>query len=394
MEKFTVVVTHYNQMEYIEESIKSVLNQTYKNIELIVADDCSKTFNKKKVEEIIKKHNKNNYQYKVIQGKTNVGTVKNLNNAIKEATGEYILFFAADDKLATRKVVENFIKAFSIEGRNIVTTQCLLYDHYLKEMYCVYVNSKKALKLNKESSHKIYERMAEGCFYGSGGTAYRLSIFKKYGNFNEKYKYVEDWAYWLYVLRCGEKIYYEDFETLSHRDGGISHSIYTKETLPPHVRQYYIDIMNIYDKEVLPYINTFKISEKYRILKQFDQTALAYSSYVPELIKYHKMFDEIRLNDKKLKYYWKYKTFIDILKNSVNCVRYNLMYNKVVLFTIICWLLVNILIINKNIENNNALLLLSYIAAYIIIYYPVYFCKVIFSIIKEKTGNHGGEDYV
>ena len=49
MEKFTVIITHYNQMQYIEEALKSVLKQSYKNIELIVADDCSMQFNKKKV---------------------------------------------------------------------------------------------------------------------------------------------------------------------------------------------------------------------------------------------------------------------------------------------------------------------------------------------------------
>ena len=51
MEKFTVIITHYNQMQYIEEALKSVLKQSYKNIELIVADDCSIQFNKKKVKE-------------------------------------------------------------------------------------------------------------------------------------------------------------------------------------------------------------------------------------------------------------------------------------------------------------------------------------------------------
>ena len=36
MEKYTIVLAHYNQMEYIEEAIKSIMKQDYKNIELIV----------------------------------------------------------------------------------------------------------------------------------------------------------------------------------------------------------------------------------------------------------------------------------------------------------------------------------------------------------------------
>ena len=61
MTKFSVVITHYNQMNYIEEAIKSVCNQNYKSVELIVADDCSKDFKKNIVKNMIKKYNKHTY---------------------------------------------------------------------------------------------------------------------------------------------------------------------------------------------------------------------------------------------------------------------------------------------------------------------------------------------
>ena len=135
MEKFTVIVTHYNQMNFIKESVISVLKQSYKNVELIICDDCSKTFDAKKVKEIIEKNNKKNYEYKILQGKKNVGTVKNLNNALKKVTGDYVLFFAADDKLANNRVIENFIREFKDSEKNIITSQCLLYDDKLRKNY-------------------------------------------------------------------------------------------------------------------------------------------------------------------------------------------------------------------------------------------------------------------
>ena len=126
MEKFTIIVTHYNQMNYIKTALISVLNQNYKNIELIVADDCSKTFDAKKVEEIIKKYNKNKFEYKILSGKKNVGTVKNINKALKKATGDFIMLFAGDDKLYDENVISNFIKEFKDKEKNVITSQCIL----------------------------------------------------------------------------------------------------------------------------------------------------------------------------------------------------------------------------------------------------------------------------
>ena len=110
MKKFSVIITHYNQMKYIEEAIKSVFKQDYLNMEIIIADDCSKTFDKKKVQKLIEKYNKKNLPYKIVAGKVNEGTVKNINRAVKSTTGDYIMFFAADDELSNDKVISNFAR--------------------------------------------------------------------------------------------------------------------------------------------------------------------------------------------------------------------------------------------------------------------------------------------
>ncbi len=389
MEKFSLIITHYNQMKYIKEAILSVLNQNYKNIEIIVSDDHSKEFDKDKIEEIFKKYNKKKFEYKIYQGKANYGTVKSLNNALSLATGEYILFFAADDKLANESVISNFVNEFKDKNKNIVTSQCGLYDHDLKVKYGCYVNAKNALDLNKKNSMAIYEKTCEGCFYGAGGTAYRKNIFEKYGKFNEKYKYVEDWSYWLYVTRSGEMIYYADFDSLCHRDGGISHSVFAPETVPPHIKQYYRDILNIYIDQILPYVNNFTTKEKYRIMRQFNETILYYSYFVPELSSYLKDFDNARINDKKLKYYWKIQTLKKILKKSFNLnllnkLRVLFIYNKPVIVSMCYWLSICYFYINK-IENlNSNLLLLIYTCLYVLIYVLAYFIDKVSYRLKTK----------
>lgn len=375
MEKFTVIILHYNQMSYIETAILSVLNQNYKKIELIVTDDGSSEFDKDKVSEIIEKHNKNHFDYKILDHKKNVGTVKNLNKTLKKATGDFILFFAADDKLYNKEVISNFSKEFKNNEKNIITSQCIMYDDKLENALYDYVNPKMALQLNKKSVNEIYEKMCEGCFYGSGATCYRKSIFEKYGYFNENYQLVEDWSYWLYLLRSGEKIYYSNFNTLCHRDGGVSHNNDTNE-IPPHVKKYYIDIINIYSNEILPYVGQFNVKQRYRILKKYNHSIIYYSGYVSGLSKYLSELDKVRLADEKLKYYWKWRTFLAIFNvGIVEKIKYQLANKKEIPITYIVWVAICILLINNlNIKDSN-ILLFMYLLCYIIIYYVVCILK-------------------
>ena len=379
MKKFSVIITHYNQMKYIEESLVSVLKQNYRNVELIVADDCSRLFNKKKVEKIINKYNKSNFEYKILVGEKNQGTVKNLNNAVRNATGDYILFFAADDKLYDENVISNFVKEFEDKEKKVVTTQCLLYDEFLKKKISNYVNPIKAHFINKKSSFKIYEKMAEGCFYGSGGTAYRKEVFKKYGLFDENYPFVEDWSYWLKILREGTKMYYANFKTLCHRDGGISHSQYTPDTLPKHVKQYYCDIINIYKNEVFPYLDKFNMFEKYRILVQFQETTMYYGMFVPKLNEELNFINIERSKDKKFNMFWKImKVFRNFKTFIVRRIQILLKYNITIPITFAVWFLSMLLVVN-NIKMEKNIMLIIYVASYFAIYTIV---NLIVNVIK------------
>ena len=196
--------------------------------------------------------------------------------------------------------------------------------------------------------------------------------------FNEEYIYVEDWAYWLYVLRMGEKIYYADFNTLCHRDGGISHSTYTPETIPKHVKQYHRDIINIYLKEIFPYLNRFTTKQKYKILNQFKNTLTSYASYNQELLIYFTDFNRERTKDKKLKYYWKIQTFKEIfILNVYQKIKYLFKYNYIVPITVILWFITNILFLNKLDINQNILIIL-YLINYFVLYNGVFILNNIF----------------
>lgn len=88
----TVIIPIYNAEKYLEEAIKSVINQTLKNIELILIDDGSKD----KSLEICKKYQEKNDNIIVIE-QENSGQSKARNKGLEIARGKYIMFLDADD---------------------------------------------------------------------------------------------------------------------------------------------------------------------------------------------------------------------------------------------------------------------------------------------------------
>ena len=96
--KVSVVIPTYNSVKYVTEAIESVLEQTYKNIEILVIDDGS-TDNTK---EVLKKYDDSIiYLYK-----ENGGVSSARNYGIKKANGKYIAFLDADDVWMPEKIEE------------------------------------------------------------------------------------------------------------------------------------------------------------------------------------------------------------------------------------------------------------------------------------------------
>lgn len=95
----SVLIPSYNHRNYVQETIKSVINQTYENIELIVIDDGSKDNTYKKILEL-KEECEKRFKRVHFETKENEGTIATFNKLISLANGEYIYFIASDDMIA------------------------------------------------------------------------------------------------------------------------------------------------------------------------------------------------------------------------------------------------------------------------------------------------------
>ena len=107
MPKVSIILPTYNGQAYIEEAIISILNQTFRDFELIVVDDCS-TDHTPKVLDFFKLQDS---RIKIITNKKNLKLPASLNVGHRIAQGDY-LTWTSDDNILHINFVERLVKVF------------------------------------------------------------------------------------------------------------------------------------------------------------------------------------------------------------------------------------------------------------------------------------------
>ena len=184
MKKLVSIITPmYNAEKYIEETIKSVLSQTYKNFEMIIVDDMS-TDNSK---EIIKKYRRLDKRIKYIKNNKNEGAGVSRNVAIKKSKGEYIAFLDSDDLWRENKL-QNQIEF--MEKNNLVMS----HGNY----YFIYENRKEKSKIVKTSKKISYNLLLKGNQFKTMTVILKRELAEKVKFLGEKH---EDYIYFLQILK-------------------------------------------------------------------------------------------------------------------------------------------------------------------------------------------------
>ena len=122
----SIIMNCFNGERYLKDSIESVINQTYKNWELIFWDNRSEDESAK----IFKSYNDKRLKYFMTDEHTSLYKARNL--AIKESTGEFISFLDTDD-IWDEKKIELQIKCFEDEKVGLVFSNFWLIKKNMKK---------------------------------------------------------------------------------------------------------------------------------------------------------------------------------------------------------------------------------------------------------------------
>lgn len=181
--KVSIIIPVYNAEKFIGKTIESVLNQTYKNWEMLIFNDKSKDNSLK----IIKKYSEKDERIKVVDSKENVGVVAARNKLIEIATGEFIAFLDADDYWKQNKLE----KQIKFMRKNNALISCTEYTRVTED----------EKEINDIIIKEIitYEDMLKNNYLGCLTVVYNANkLGKRY--FKERKKN-EDYVLWLEIVK-------------------------------------------------------------------------------------------------------------------------------------------------------------------------------------------------
>ncbi len=190
----SVLVLSYNNLQYINECLDSILQQDYPYIEIIISDDSSSNIQKEDLEKYILDNKGNNIvNYVINQNLCNLGTVKNLNKAISLATGNYFVNFSCDDVFFDNKVISSIVDFYSNTNYLVAVGSVAMFDEQLKG--CLLTTpTKEYIKYTYGNPIDCYKQLCIGNFIPSPGMSYKRELINRYGKYDEEYKLLDDYT--------------------------------------------------------------------------------------------------------------------------------------------------------------------------------------------------------
>lgn len=206
--KISIVTISYNQSEFLERAILSVINQNYPNLEYIVVDPGSTDGSR----ELIQKHRS---RISKVHFENDVGAADGLNNGFSHATGSIFGFLNADDELLPGTI--SLIAAFFNANESVdVVSGCGYFTDSSDVRLGRIISSKLTAWLYVHGGVSIFQQ----------GTFFRASYFSKVGGFNIENTTCWDGELFLDMAIAGAKFatLVDDLAHFRLHEGGISGS--------------------------------------------------------------------------------------------------------------------------------------------------------------------------
>lgn len=180
---FTVIIPLYNKEKYIENAIKSILNQTFTDFNLLIINDCSTDASAT----IASKYKSDKVQ--IFTHEKNAGLSASRNTGIKNANSNYITFLDADDLWqptfleSVFQLIQNFPEA-RIFGTNYEE----VWESVIKKPH----NGSEILPINFSGYINFFKINIKQGIYNHGSVCFHKEVFEKIGYYNENISFSED----------------------------------------------------------------------------------------------------------------------------------------------------------------------------------------------------------
>lgn len=197
-DRVSIVIPTYNTGHFVGGAIDSALNQTYRNIEVVVVDDGSED----ETRQILEPYIRSKKIVFIYQPNRGLSAARNI--GIRAARGEFIAFLDSDDLFLPKKVENQVATLMDNPDFDICYSDILHFTDAVPRKYY------------HHRYHEIYQtgnllrQFLKKNFINPLSVVARRSAFERYGFFDENLRRSEDWDLWLRWAYGGVKFYYLD----------------------------------------------------------------------------------------------------------------------------------------------------------------------------------------
>lgn len=204
--KLSVIIPNYNNEQYLKNSLECLVNQTYKNIEIIVVNDGSKG----KCDEIMEKYQKKDDRIKYIKHEENKGLFQAKITGADNATGDYIAFLDADDYTSI-DFYRTLMNSAEKNNSDIVIGKMVLdYDDGRKKIFNLFNMNFDVLKGDECLKEYFRQEGLNFTWHTTCNKIYSMKIWKKarkhYQKLTTRLLMTEDFAFSTVLFYYATKI--------------------------------------------------------------------------------------------------------------------------------------------------------------------------------------------
>ena len=221
----TVICVCYNHEDYVEEALRSVVEQTYPNVELIVIDNSSTDRSAERIDQFSQK----NPAIRFIKNPANLGLNRAFNQGLALASGRYIIDLSADDVLLPNRITQQTDLFERLSGPYAVVFSNAAYiDELGCETATHYPIDADGRARTKVPAGDVFRKVLESYFICTPTMMMRRDVLNELGGYDETLSY-EDFDFWVRSSRLYHYAYVDEVLTLKRQ---LLNSLSAQVTLP------------------------------------------------------------------------------------------------------------------------------------------------------------------
>jgi glycosyltransferase involved in cell wall biosynthesis len=283
----SIVVITFNSAKYVLETLESIQAQKYQNIELIIADDCSKDNTIAICGNWMNENKARFVRTELIIVPANTGIPSNCNRGVKAAQGDWVKLIAGDDLLLKTCIQKNV--AFVLYNKcEVVFSKRITFKGDAKNPNVLEISRESIFNEPALTATHQYQLTLRSVGCPPNTLFYSKRMLNAVGYFDEAFKLIEDWPMNIRMTKAGYKIYYMPEETFLYRVN--EESVFHNNTHNLIYNDWgFTSVLPVFKKYVFPYLGfweTFFVRYSFVVTRVIYNTPLNNRNLFTRIVNY------------------------------------------------------------------------------------------------------------